>query len=120
MKFKLVVVAFLMSVTLFGHTEYKTEVKEGIASYYHDKYHGKKAANGSIFSQDSLTCAHKTLPFGTRVNVKNLSNNKEIQVIVTDRGPFIEGRVIDLSKAAADSIGMLEKGLQKVQYEIVE
>ena len=114
MKFKMILVAMLISFSIIA------KEKIGIASYYHDKYHGRRAANGSIFNQNELTCAHNTLPFGTRLKVKNLSNNKEVIVIVTDRGPFIKDRVIDLSKAAADSIGMLEKGLQKVQYEIVK
>ena len=94
--------------------------KQGVASYYHDKYHGRKTASGDIYNRDSLTCAHKTLPFGTKLLVKNLKNNKEIEVIVTDRGPFVGKREIDLSYAAADSIGMIEKGLQKVEYTIID
>lgn len=94
--------------------------KEGVASYYHDKYHGKKTASGAIYNRDSLTCAHQTLPFGTKLLVKNLSNNKQVEVVVTDRGPFVGKREIDLSYAAADSIGMIHKGLQKVDYTIIE
>lgn len=94
--------------------------EKGIASFYHDKYHGRMAANGSIFNQNEMTCAHKTLPFGTVLKVTNLDNNKEVIVTVTDRGPFIEGRVIDLSRAAADSLGYINKGLQLVEFIIVE
>ena len=112
MKLRVLIVALLMSLPLLG--------KEGVASYYHDKYHGRKTASGDIYNRDSLTCAHKTLPFGTKLLVKNLKNNKEIEVIVTDRGPFVGKREIDLSYAAADSIGMIEKGLQKVEYTIID
>lgn len=101
-----------MSLPLLG--------KEGVASYYHDKYHGRKTASGVIYNRDSLTCAHKTLPFGTKLLVKNLANNKEITVIVTDRGPFIKNREIDLSYAAADSIDMIQQGVQKVEYIIIK
>ena len=112
MKLKTFVVALLITLPMFG--------KQGVASYYHDKYHGRKTASGDIYNRDSLTFAHQTLPFGTKLLVKNLTNNKEIEVIVTDRGPFVGNREIDLSYAAADSIGMIEKGLQKVEYTIID
>lgn len=112
MRLRVFIVALLMTLPLLG--------KEGVASYYHDKYHGRKTASGVIYNRDSLTCAHQTLPFGTKLLVKNLSNNKQIEVVVTDRGPFVGNREIDLSYAAADSIGMIHKGLQKVDYTIIE
>lgn len=85
-----------------------------IASQYGigDGYHGKRAADGSIFNTYALTAAHKTLPFGTRVTVSNLSNGRSVVVRITDRGPFMRGRCIDLSHAAANVIGM--GGLAKV------
>lgn len=88
-----------------------------IASYYADKFHGRKTASGSIYHRDSLTCAHKTLPFGTVLKVTNPHNNKEVIVKVTDRGPFIKGRSIDLSYAAARYIGILSRGISKVQIQ---
>ena len=112
MKLRVFIVALLIALPLLG--------KEGVASYYHDKYHGRKTASGDIYNRDSLTCAHKTLPFGTKLLVKNLANNKEITVIVTDRGPFIKNREIDLSYAAADSIDMIQQGVQKVEYIIIK
>jgi len=112
MKLRVFIVALLIVLPLLG--------KEGVASYYHDKYHGKKTASGVIYNRDSLTCAHKTLPFGTKLLVKNLANNKEITVTVTDRGPFIKNREIDLSYAAADSIDMIQQGVQKVEYIIIK
>lgn len=112
MKLRVFIVALLIALPLLG--------KEGVASYYHDKYHGRKTASGVIYNRDSLTCAHKTLPFGTKLLVKNLANNKEITVTVTDRGPFIKNREIDLSYAAADSIDMIQQGIQKVEYIIIK
>lgn len=111
MKLRVFIVALIISFPLFG--------KDGVASYYHDKYHGKQTASGVIYNRDSLTCAHRTLPFGTKLLVKNLKNNKQVEVIVTDRGPFVEDRDIDLSYAAADSIDMIEKGIQKIEYIII-
>lgn len=105
--------ALLMSLPLFAS-------KETIASYYSNYYHGKTTASGVVYNKDSLMCAHKTLPFGTKVLVKNLENNKTVIVTVTDRGPFIKGRDIDLSLAAADSLGFIDRGIQKVSYEILK
>jgi rare lipoprotein A len=111
MKLRVIIITLFFSISTFA--------KDGIASYYNDKHHGKKTASGVIYNRDSLTCAHKTLPFGTKLLVTNLSNNKKIIVVVTDRGPFIKNRELDLSYTAAKSLGMLEKGIQKVNYEIV-
>src|SRR4249919_962127 len=74
--------------------------ESGKASYYSDKFDGRKTASGAVFSQHKLTAAHKTLPFGTKVKVTNLSNGKTVKVRINDRGPFVEGRILDLSKKA--------------------
>jgi rare lipoprotein A len=87
----------------------------GIASYYAESYNGKKTANGEIYNSSKLTAAHKTLPFGTKVKVTNLSNGKSVKVRINDRGPFVSGRIIDLTRAAADEIGMLNAGVAKVK-----
>lgn len=89
--------------------------ESGYASYYADKYDGRKTSNGEIFRQRKLTAAHKTLPFGTKVKVTNLSNGKTVKVRINDRGPFIEGRIIDLSKAAAKKVNMISAGVTKVK-----
>lgn len=89
----------------------------GIASYYGGKFVGRKTANGEIFDNTKLTAAHKTLPFGTKVKVINLSNGNVVVVRINDRGPFVAGRIIDLSEAAAKKIDMLQKGVQKVRIE---
>ena len=95
-------------------------VLEGTASYYADAFHGKQAANGEMFDMNDLTAAHRTLPFGTRVKVTNLSNNKSVVVRVIDRGPYVEGRLIDLSLAAAKAIDMYQSGTAKVRIAVVE
>ena len=92
----------------------------GIASYYSKQSNGARTASGKILYSDSLVCAHRTLPFGTKIKVMNLKNGKSVIVKVIDRGPFGKGRVIDLSFAAADSIGILRSGLGKVELIIVK
>jgi rare lipoprotein A len=91
----------------------------GIASWYGHPYHGRRAANGEIYDMEKLTAAHRTLPFDTWVRVKNLTNDKTIDVRITDRGPFIDGRIIDLSHAAARAIDMIGPGVAKVQLTII-
>lgn len=97
----------------------KTVRQKGIASYYADKFEGRRTANGELYDHSKLTAAHLSLPFGTKVRVTNLSNNKSITVRINDRGPFVEGRVIDLSLSAAKAIGMLQSGTADVILETV-
>ena len=99
------------SVTLYKNS--------AVASYYAEKYHGRKTSNGEVFNMYDLTAAHKSLPFNTKVKVTNLSNGKSVVVRINDRGPFVKGREIDLSKAAAVKIGMIKSGTAKVSLEIV-
>ncbi len=93
---------------------------EGVASYYADDFHGKQAANGEIFDMNALVAAHRTFPFGTKVRVTNLGNNKHVVVRVIDRGPFKEGRLIDLSLEAAKQIELVKTGTARVKLEVVE
>ncbi len=95
-----------------------TEV--GIASWYGRPYHGRRAANGEIYDMEKLTAAHRTLPFDTWVEVRNLQNDRTVRVRIIDRGPFVEGRIIDLSRAAAREIAMLGPGTARVRLEVVE
>lgn len=90
----------------------------GKASYYADAFQNRKTANGERYRHDVLSAAHRTLPFGTRVRVTNLDNGKSVVVRINDRGPFVRGRVIDLSKSAFSRIGNLRAGLVRVQLEI--
>ena len=92
----------------------------GIASYYADKYHGRKTASGETFDMHALTAAHPTYPFGTRVKVTHLKSQRSVIVRINDRGPFVKGRVIDLSLAAAEQLRMVRSGLAQVTLEILE
>jgi rare lipoprotein A len=87
----------------------------GVASWYGGKFQGRQTANGEIFDTYQLSAAHKTLPFGTIVTVQNLENGKTLQVRINDRGPYIEGRIIDLSYAAARELGILNQGVANVR-----
>lgn len=91
----------------------------GIASFYADKFQGRKTASGEFFNNGALTAAHRTLPFGTMVLVKNMSNGKTVEVRVNDRGPFVRKRVIDLSKTAFSRIENLKKGITEVQIQVI-
>ena len=91
------------------------QTTQGYATYYGSKWHGRRSADGSVFSNDSLTCAHKTLPFGTILHVRNPKNGKEVLVKVTDRGPFRANTLIDLSQAAAKEIDMMRAGVAMVE-----
>lgn len=92
---------------------------EGLASWYGGKFHGRLTANGETFDTYQMTAAHRTLPFGTIVRVTNLSNGKSVVVRINDRGPFVAERVIDLSRAAADSLEMTGAGIAPVRLEVL-
>ncbi len=94
--------------------------EKGEASWYGGKFQGRLTANGERFDTNMLTAAHKTLPFNTIVEVKNLGNNNIVHVRINDRGPFVEGRIIDLSRAAASKLDMVGTGVAKVEVKIVE
>ena len=96
------------------------EVKTSRASYYHDKFNGRRTASGEVFSNSKMTAAHRTLPFGTKVKVTNLRNGLSVIVTINDRGPFHSARAIDLSKAAFDEIGNLNKGTMPIEYQVID
>ena len=93
----------------------RTYVGEGLASFYGPGLHGRPTASGEKFNQNALTAAHRKLRFGSCLRVVNMENGKQVEVRVNDRGPFIEGRIIDLSKAAAAKLDMLDKGVTRVR-----
>lgn len=93
--------------------------EEGIASYYHGKFHGKKMSSGRTHDKEELVAAHRKLPFGTYVRVTNLSNMKYVIVCIEDRGPFRKGWIIDVSETAAKRLDFIRKGITKVRIEIV-
>jgi rare lipoprotein A len=96
-----------------------TQALKGTASYYGAKFHGRRTASGERFNQNALTAAHKTLPLGTKVRVTNLRNGESVEVTINDRGPYVKGRIIDLSKGAARELGMLRSGTAKVKVEVI-
>lgn len=93
--------------------------QKGLASWYGEPFHGRKTANGEVYDMNRVSAAHKTLPLNTWVEVRNLDNNKKMYVRINDRGPFVKGRVIDLSRQAAKEMGMLEAGVARVTLKAV-
>lgn len=111
--------------TVAGKTYYpiksaKGFSETGVASWYGKEFHGRKTASGERYNQNNMTAAHKTLPFGTRVRVKNRDNGKNVVVVINDRGPFAKGRIIDVSRAAAKKLDMIGAGTAKVSIKVVD
>lgn len=104
---------------------YTTKVKKDyvlyfVCSYYGKKFHGRQTANGEVFDMNKFTCAHKTLAFGTILRVTNEDNGKSVVVRVNDRGPFVKGRQLDLSYAAAKEIDLIPAGVKKLMIEVIQ
>lgn len=121
----LVLLLALSACGTSGHSVLKepydspSSASTGIASWYGPGFHGRQTASGARFDQNALTAAHRSLPFGTKVRVTNLSNGRSVVVTINDRGPFVGGRIIDLSKKAASKIGMVRQGTAKVRVEVI-
>ncbi|MCX7879685.1 MAG: septal ring lytic transglycosylase RlpA family protein [Ignavibacteria bacterium] len=94
--------------------------EEGLASFYDDRFVGRITASGEIYTHREYTAAHRHLPFGTIVKVLNLENGKVVNVRINDRGPFVKGRIIDLSKSAAKDLEMLDDGVVRVRIEVIK
>jgi len=124
-KLLLIVVLVLLTAVLTACSSRPPAAKEpvyeavGLASYYGRKFHGRRTASGERYDMKAMTAAHPALAFGSRVEVTNLKNGRTVQVRINDRGPFIKGRIIDLSYAAAKRIGMLSQGVVKVSVRTV-
>ena len=117
----LVIIMMISTLGIYSFNKFNAnDAKTSIASFYHDKFNGRKTASGEIFSNRKLTAAHRTLPFGTVIQVTNLRTGKSVEVRINDRGPFHSSRALDLSKAAFDSIGNIAKGTMPIEYEIVD
>jgi rare lipoprotein A len=116
------------STARYGNTAENIEISSsiasfrqtGMASYYAKEFDGRTTASGERYDMNALTAAHQILPFKTRVRVTNLSNNRSVVVRINDRGPFTKRRIIDLSFAAAEKIGLVEAGTTKVEIEVVD
>ena len=103
-----------------GESDLDVGIKErGVASWYGVPFHGRLAANGEVFDMEAMTAAHRTLPLGSMVRVVNLLNGKHVRVRINDRGPYVNGRILDLSHAAAAQLGMVEGGLSVIQLEVI-
>jgi len=94
--------------------------QEGLASYYADSLHGRRTANGDRYDRNAATCAHRTHKFGTRLLVQSVDTGKTVQCSVNDRGPFVKGRIVDLSKRLARELGLLDRGVGKVRIAPVD
>lgn len=118
----LLLVALFLAGCGGGSQELSTDpgsVQEGLASYYAHKFHGRQTASGEIYDENQMTAAHKTLAFGTTVRVTDVASGKNVVVRINDRGPFVEGRIIDLSYRAAGDLGMINAGVVKVRVEVL-
>ncbi len=117
----LVIIMMISTLGIYSFNKFNAnDAKTSFASFYHDKFNGRKTASGEIFNNRKLTAAHRTLPFGTVIQVTNLRTGKSVEVRINDRGPFHSSRALDLSKAAFDSIGNTAKGTMPIEYEIVD
>jgi rare lipoprotein A len=96
------------------------QTQTGKASFYADKFEGRPTASGQKYRHNKLTAAHKTLPFGTRVRVTHTGNNQTVEVVINDRGPYVDDRIIDLSKSAAEKLGFINQGLAEVKIEVLD
>lgn len=109
-------IALLTCMVLYAQTDFS---QEGIGSYYGRKFQGRRTASGQRFDNNALTCAHRSLPFGTRLRVTNLKNGLSVIVRVTDRGPFRHGRIIDVTYAAAQQLDMVRDGICTVRIDVI-
>jgi rare lipoprotein A len=114
---KKIVYIFLFQLIAIGAL---AQTQTGKASFYADKFEGSPTASGEKYKHSKLTAAHKSLPFGTKVRVTNTANNQSVDVVINDRGPYVDGRVIDLSKSAAEKLGFINQGLADVKLEVVD
>ena len=92
----------------------------GIASWYGEPFHGRRTASGEIYDMEAMTCAHPELPFGTRLRIENLDNGRSTTLTVNDRGPFVQGRILDVSRRGARELGMLGPGTARVRITVVD
>lgn len=120
-----ILVAFIVAISAACAPRYVVRersegwTQSGTACWYGGEFHGRRTASGEMFDENKLTAAHPSLPFGTIVRVTNTSNDQSVLVRINDRGPWKRGRIIDLSRAAAEQLGMIHAGLAEVEIEVV-
>jgi rare lipoprotein A len=117
---RLIVLSVLALLWAGGCAQNSGDVQEGEASFYADSLHGSPTANGETYDRNALTAAHPSLPFGTRLRVTSVETGKSVVVVVNDRGPYADGRIVDLSRAAARAIGLIDEGHARVRLEVIE
>ena len=118
--FYAVIVICLLSSCARHATSWKGYTEQGNASYYADKFQGKKMANGQPYRKGKLTAAHKKIPLGTQVRVTNPKNHRSVKVKITDRGPHTRGRMLDLSRTAASRLGIVQAGVAPVKIKVLK
>ena len=111
---------FITLSLFFSEANYAQHTETGLASFYSDNLQGRMTANGEVYDKMKLTAAHRSLAFKTKIKVTNLENKKSVVVIINDRGPFVEGRILDLSRAAAEKLDFVDKGVVKVKVEVIK
>lgn len=97
-----------------------SQSQTGKASFYADKFEGQPTASGEKYKKNKLTAAHKTLPFGTKVRITNVANGSSVEVVINDRGPYVDGRIVDVSRQAAEQLGFLNQGIAEVKLEVID
>lgn len=112
--------ALLFTCTATTAVAHELETQRGVASFYSDRFQGATTASGERFDQQALTAAHPSLPFGTKVLVTRPDTGQKVEVLINDRGPFVQGRVIDLSKRAATKLGMIRRGTAPVLLTLLD
>jgi rare lipoprotein A len=119
MSLKLIGAVFMATLLVLPLTAMDASAmnQTGIASYYGSKFHGRKTASGERFSNSAMTAAHRSAPFGSQLKVTNIANGRSVVVRVNDRGPFVRGRVVDVSAVAARQLGMTGRGLARVRVQ---
>ena len=116
---KMLVLAVVLLASFSFSSFARPTVTTGVACFYGKHYQGRKTASGAVFDMNKMTAAHPTLPFGQKVRVTNLLNNRSVVVTINDRGPFVAKRIIDLSQGAARKLDMIELGLVEVRLELL-
>jgi rare lipoprotein A len=114
------VLALMVMLSLTVHAETVKGIEEGNASYYADSLDSNKTASGEAYDKDAMTAGHRTLPFGTKVKVTYLKTGKSVEVVINDRGPYADNRIIDVSGAAAQELGLTDDGEGRVRLEVLE
>ena len=121
MSMNLLTLTYLLLILMFSRgCDSISEVEEGIASYYADFFQGQPTASGVLYDSSAMTAAHQSLPFGTEVRVTNLMNEKSVILTINDRGPFVDDRIIDVSKSAARKLEFIRAGIIKVRIEVLQ